>query len=730
MKIALVEDSPLVADSLKRLLADFPTAEIIGHAVSENEAITLIEQSKPGLVIMDLKLSPGSGLNVLKTMRKAQNPAKVIILTNSSLEVYRQACMDAGADAFFDKSLAGAEFLEKITSCLNTSFKNEQQRLTALHKLNILDTPPEEAFDRITRLLGLVLKMPIALISLVDQDRQWFKSRHGLVAHETPREIAFCDHTIRQTELMQVEDALQDPRFANNPLVLGDPNIRFYAGVPLIMREGEAIGTLCVIDRIPRHLDETECEILKVLAKEVVTELELRKRLSELEEEVVKRQSAEMEAMYLATRDPLTALPNRVVVMDRLRQCIKTAARERNSFAFIFINLDRFKLINDTMGHNTGDAVLQQLAERLTGSLREVDTVSRFDGNEFVVLLPKIEKDDDVIHLAEKLMAEVNRSFYIGNQNIRLDCNIGIAIYPDHGESEETLIAHANLAMYQAKQQGLNQYCLYRTEMNRHAYERVTLQADLGQGLKHNEFILHYQPQLMLNPQQIAGVEALLRWNHPKFGIVSPLKFIPLAEENGMIWQLGQFVIEEALRQFAQWKKQGLNIPLVAVNVSAVQLRSELVDVIRGALIANDLPASVLEIELTETALTSDGPQVHELLEEIRNLGVSIAVDDFGTGYSSLSLLRHLPINKLKIDRSFVHELVHNQQDATIVKSLIDMSQGLGLSVIAEGVETQEQSDKLGQLGCRQVQGYLYKQPVSPVDLVEWQKNYFESHGM
>ncbi len=722
MNIVVVEDSGLVLENLLDMLASLPGLQVVGHARGEDEAVALIAEKRPDAVLLDLALSPGSGLNVLKRMRAAGLPARVLVLTNQPAKPYRQLCLDAGADGFFEKCGDLNELLALLASWMPPLPVNEPARLRALNRLKILDTPEEEVFSAITRLAAAVVGAPMALISLVDARRQWFKARVGLDVCETSRTTAFCAHAIVRAELFEVEDARLDERFAANPLVRGEPGIRFYAGMPLVLPGGEAIGTLCVIDRVPKRLDATQRMAMEVLARNVVAELELRQRIIELEAEVSRRLEAEARIMHLATRDPLTQLPNRAALMDRLHQGLKTAKRDRTQLAVLFLDLDRFKWINDTLGHDVGDQLLQTMASRLTHVLRESDTVARLGGDEFAIILPALHAAEEAERVAQKILTAVLQPVALRGHDVLVGCSIGLAVYPVHGECEEALLRHADLSMYQAKELGGNQYQLFSEQMNLRAVERMTLESELRTAIESGQLELHYQPQVRLADHALTGVEALVRWHHPRLGLLSPDRFIPLAEDTGLIWPLGLAVLDMAVAQIAAWTQQGLDVPRVAVNVSPAQLRDELADAVADTLVRHGVTADRLELELTESALTADGPAVLGLLQSLRNMGLAIAVDDFGVGYSSLALLRRLPITTLKIDRSFVSELASNAQDVAIVEAVITMANSMGLRTVAEGVEEHAQNVALRVLGCDDGQGYLYSKPVAPAMALSWLK--------
>lgn len=720
MKIVLVDDSSLVVDNLIEILEAIPGLAVIGHAGSEDEAVALIERSKPDVVLLDIVLSPGSGLNVLKRLRAAGHATRVLMLSNLPADPYARVSLEAGADGFFEKCGKLDDLLARLASWMPPLPVNEGVRLRVLDRLGILDTPEDEVFSAIARLAAVIVDAPIALISLIDANRQWFKARVGIDVCETSRSVAFCAHAVASGRLFEIEDARRDERFADNPLVRGEPWIRFYAGMPLVMPGGEAIGTLCVIDRVSRRLTEAQRMALGVLARNVVTELELRQRIVELEAEVARRHEAEARIMHLATRDPLTGLPNRAALMDRLQQGLKAAKRAHGELGVLFLDLDNFKWINDTLGHDVGDSLLQVMAERLTHVLRESDTVARLGGDEFAVIVGNLHVREDALMIARKIIAVVTEPMNVRGHTVQVGCSVGLALYPEHGDSEEILLRQADLSMYQAKELGGNQCQLFSEQMNARAVERMTLESELCAAIGNGELELVYQPQVRLSDRSLTGLEALVRWNHPRLGLLSPDRFIPLAEDSGLIWELGLQVLDTAIAQVARWNRAGFDVPRMAVNVSPAQLREGLTEAVAATLHRHGVSAARLELELTESALTADGPAVLGLLRALRDMGVAIAVDDFGVGYSSLALLRRLPISTLKIDRSFVSELASNAQDVAIVEAVITMANSMGLRTVAEGVEESNQNVALQALGCDDAQGYLYNKPARAIVAETW----------
>jgi diguanylate cyclase (GGDEF)-like protein len=407
--------------------------------------------------------------------------------------------------------------------------------------------------------------------------------------------------------------------------------------------------------------------------------------------------------------DPLTRLPNRMLFQDRLEREIARGQRESLKCALLFIDLDHFKNVNDSFGHSLGDEVLREAGRRILRCVRESDTVSRLGGDEFTVLLTRLNSPQEAWLIAEAIVESLSQEFRLGEQHCFLSASIGIASYPTDAGSAEELLKSADTAMYRAKAEGRAQAVFYEERMNREALARVTLDRDLRAAVDHGEIVLHYQPQIDLRTGAIRSAEALVRWEHPVHGLVSPARFIPLAEESGFIEQLGRWILREACAQMKEWQAQGLRLESVAVNVSPRQFRRRtLVQYIRNLAMEAGLPPSCLEIEITEgTLMDREGP-VEEMLRELADAGHRIALDDFGTGFSSMSYLKRLPVNTIKIDRAFVDGMDQAADSEAIVTAMVAMSHALGKTVIAEGVETQEQEAILRRLGCDEVQGFLY----------------------
>jgi diguanylate cyclase (GGDEF)-like protein/PAS domain S-box-containing protein len=417
----------------------------------------------------------------------------------------------------------------------------------------------------------------------------------------------------------------------------------------------------------------------------------------------------------MAQHDVLTGLPNRAYLNDRISQAITVAHRHSGKFAVLFLDLDHFKHINDSLGHPVGDTLLQSVAKRLVNCVRDSDTVSRQGGDEFVVLLSEVAQPKNAAVCAQKLLTMLKAPNFIGHHGLEISASIGISIYPDDGLDPETLIKTADTARYQAKEHGRNNYKFFEQEMNIRAVERQSIEEDLRGALERQEFILHYQPKIDLQTGAITGAEALIRWQHPQRGLVAPLMFIPVAEDSGLILPIGMWVRREACKQAKAWQEAGLPPLPVAVNISVVEFRDQnFLESIRAILKETRLESSCLEHDLPESVLMQHAETTTAVLQHLKAMGVQLAVDDFGTGYSSLSYLRRFPIDALKIDRSFVREITSNPDDATIVSAVISMGRSLKQRVIAEGVETKEQLAFLRSQQCAEGQGYYFSRPVGP----------------
>jgi len=421
-------------------------------------------------------------------------------------------------------------------------------------------------------------------------------------------------------------------------------------------------------------------------------------------------QKAELEK--IALHDTLTGLPNRTLFRELARAAVAAAERDKGKLAFLFVDLDRFKSVNDTHGHSAGDALLVTLAQRLREALRASDVVCRHSGDEFIVLLHDAHQWDEVAATADRLLAAMEQPALVHGRELGVSASIGVALYPDDASDPETLVRYADTAMYAAKNLGRARHSFYRAEFNSQLLATQKLEQELRDALARNEFILHYQPQVDAGSGQLVGCEALIRWLHPQRGLVPPLQFIAAAEQCGLIGELGAWTVRTACAQMQAWKAEGLDFGSVAVNVSALEFRSHrLVEVIVQAMAEFNIQADELEIELTESVLMTDTDTTQRIVERLHELGLPLAVDDFGTGYSSLSYLKRLRPNKIKIDRSFVRDLPHDDDDRVLVQAIVQLAKAMGISVVAEGVESEDQRALLHRIGCDTLQGYLISRP-------------------
>lgn len=434
--------------------------------------------------------------------------------------------------------------------------------------------------------------------------------------------------------------------------------------------------------------------------------------------DITERREMERQLLRQATHDSLTELPNRVLLMDRVEQAILQAKKKKTSLAFLFLDLDRFKMTNDTLGHSMGDKLLQVVANRLLIVTDDYDTVARLGGDEFVVLLSEIPDHHEAEKKAKEILYLIEKPIQIEQHSLKVTASIGISYYPRDGKDYESLMKNADLSMYHAKDSGRNTYRVFEQEMNRRIINTMQLDTALRDALKNNEFYLAYQPLIDLKNEKVVGIEALLRWKSKTLGQVSPANFIPMTEENGQIIEIGAWVMEEACRQLKRWHALGLKDLTVAVNISGRQFRQDKIfDTVQEALDKTKLEAKYLELEMTETLLIEDIEHVVGAMHILKDMGVKLVIDDFGTGYSSLSYLKQFPVDKLKIDRSFINEMISDDNDAAIAKAIINLGHSLNLQVFAEGIENEFQKNFVTANGCDYAQGYYYTAPQKPEDL-------------
>lgn len=476
---------------------------------------------------------------------------------------------------------------------------------------------------------------------------------------------------------------------------------------PVLSSAGQLLGVLAVYFEGKDTLSVDDFELFEMITRITAIALE-------------QRQLSDM-LNYQAHHDALTGLPNRLLFNDRLEQSIYFARRNNTRVGLFYIDLDRFKVVNDTLGHHVGDQLLVEVAHRLHGCIRRSDSLARMGGDEFTVVLGDIKGPQEAAHIAERIIESLEQSVKVGAHDLHITASIGICLFPDDGNDEEEMMRKADTAMYRAKSTGMNNYVFYSDEMNTYSHERLDLENQMRGAMSRNEFLLHFQPMFALKDQHLQGFEALIRWQHPQLGMIPPSKFIPIAEESGIIMLLGKWVLEEAVRQCRRWLDTGLGELGVAVNVSALQFeRFDFVSTVETTVERYQLPTHLLRLEITESLLTRQPLEANKKLAQLRELGVTVAIDDFGTGYSSLSYLQNLPVDILKIDSSFVTRLGadsgQHSQDA-LVKAVVSLAHSFGMEVAAEGVETIVQLHTLETMNCDIVQGYLFGKPMRAADI-------------
>lgn len=691
-KILLVDDDPVVLRSLKDLLATrgYSTDSAIGG----QEAICRLDTNEYDLVLLDLHMPYVNGHDVMAHIKHNKLDTSVIVVSGeTSFEAARDAC-SKGAYDFLRKPYATDELIITIHNALK-----EKQ----LEKNNKLMNAQLKESERLHRYL---VNTSPDIIYILDKDG------HFTFINERIETLLGFDKTEligKHYSLLVHHDDLEAARYVFNERRIGK---RASTNVELRLK--------CKDDGAPRFF-ETRTVPIELSSMGIYNTTGPGKKKTYLgtygvARDITDRKIAEDTITFQAYHDLLTKLPNRALLRDRLGLAISQAKREREMLAVMFLDLDRFKNVNDSLGHMIGDELLQQVSNRLRSCVREGDTLARFGGDEFALLLPKINHSrDDVESIAEKIINVLKQPFMVDGHELYVSTSIGISLYPQDGINMDTLIKNADIAMYHVKGQGKNGYQFYSNDMNKPYFKHLSMETGIHKALDSEQFSLVYQPQINLKTGDIVGVEALLRWQHPEHGNISPSEFIPFAEESGLIVKIGEWVLKTALTELKGWRDAGLPEIRMSINMSARHIaEKDFVPSIRRILKQLELPGDALEIEITENAIMDDMDDIVRKLKLLADMGVTIAIDDFGTGYSSLSYLHKLPIQTLKIDRTFLKESRYARDDHTIVNTIVAMAKGLKLNVIAEGVETRNQLDYLREIECNEAQGFLFGKPLAP----------------
>ena len=610
----------------------------------------------------------------------------------------------------------------------------ERKRSEMLHKgqakvleMIAMAAPLQDVLTELVRLIEGQLSGILASVLLLDADGQHLLHGAGPSLHpdyanaingvRVGPNVGSCGTAVHRREPVIVADIQTDPLWADYRDLAAAFDLRSCWSKPIISHTGAVLGTFAMYSGSIREPTDAEKGLVDVAT-----------RIAGI---AIERKVAEEHIQHMATHDGLTNLPNRTALSERLSQAIERAVHRDRTVSLLFIDLDRFKFVNDSLGHDAGDELLRIVALRMKRNVRESDSVVRLGGDEFVILLPDQPKGADTVPATcHRIIDAVSAPIHIGGHELQVTCSIGVANYPADGADAQALLANADAAMYQAKSIGRDNFQFYSSELNAKAHRKLILQEQLRNATARSELFLEYQPQIDLRTGRIFAAEALLRWNHPTMGRVPPADFIPLAEDTGLIVPIGNWVIDEACWQNKAWQDAGLEPITVCVNVSARQFGDRnLVAHVRHALNSSGLSANYLELELTESLIMLNIDQAIDTMCELQSLGVQLSIDDFGTGYSSLSALKNFPVTRLKIDRSFISDLSSNESDRTVASTIILLAQKLKLRVIAEGVETEEQLQFLRANNCDEMQGYLFSKPLPAAEFQELARARQADHG-
>lgn len=672
INILIIDDDDIDRMSVRRHLKSAGIQVNATEASDGRSGLELLKQKDFDCAFLDYFLPDSDGLSMLKEAREAGVETPIIMLTGHGDERVAVEMMQAGASDYIPKGEMAADNLSHSLNSVLQVHRLQQERLQAEAKLS-------ESNKRIVDILESISDAFFAL------DEDW---NFTYLNQQAERLLHAKRDTLLHHDLNEKLPNLAD---------------WFKEALETAMMEKKAVTC------------EGRYELLgKWLEAQVYPGKE---GISVYFRDITERKQAEERLNYLANYDALTDLPNRMLCMDRLDQALTRAPWHQRSVAVLFCDLDRFKIVNDTLGHNVGDHLLKTIAARFRECLRSGDTVARLGGDEFVVLLTDLAKPDDVCKISQKIIDRVSEPLLLEGHEVFVTASIGISIFPDDGRDANTLIKNADIAMYRAKELGKNNYQLFSRALDARTTDRLTLESALRRGLDTDELCAHFQPQLDLSSNQIVGAEALVRWQHPEMGMVSPAGFLPIAEETGLIASIDLWMLRNACEQNKRWRDQGLAPMRVSVNVSdRLFHQANLVQSVTDILEETGLPADGLELEITEAVVMQDAEQALKTLEGLREQGIKLSIDDFGTGYSSLSYLKRYPIHTVKIDRSFVNDITSDPDDAAIVEAIIAMSHKLNLSVIAEGVETDEQQAFLVGQHCDVMQGFLFSRPLPAND--------------
>lgn len=703
-KTGSAEGQPVVLivddDMAQRLLMRQSLREtrlLIEEAADGREALNVFERISPDLVLMDVKMPHMDGFAACAEMRRFPGGQDIAIVLVTGLDDYEsiKKAFEVGATDFITKPVNWPLLAHRVPYLLRASraFRNLRRSEKRLSIAQDIASLGSWDWDRDKNSICFSAQMYRIFGLAADRDEADYET---FLAFVHPDE----QHLVKETVLRALAE--KKPYSLDYRIIPPD-------------------GSLRTVHERADVVHDAQGNVVSMHGTV---------------QDITARINAEEKIRFLAHYDSLTGLPNRQLFLEYVSQAIFTAQRDNSKVALLYLDLDRFKRINDTLGHSAGDKLLKEIANCLGDSVRSSDiiakasftkkpgvTLSRLGGDEFTILLTALAEEEHAARVAHRILELLSHPVRIAGQEVYVSGSIGISIFPSDGDDVDTLLRNADVAMYHAKENGRNTFQFFSEQMNNRAMERLNIETALKKGLERNELILYYQPQIDLRTGELAGLEALVRWLHPEMGLVPPGMFIPIAEESGLIIAVGEWVIFEACRQVRQWQDEGLTPIRMAVNISGLQFKQQsLIPVVQQALRQSGIEARYLELELTESSIMQNVDQVNETLIRLKEIGVNLSVDDFGTGYSSMSYLKRFPLDALKIDRSFVMDITTDPNDAAIIKAIIALAHSLGLKTVAEGVETKEQLDFLRDEKCDSIQGFFISRPVLASDLEQFLK--------
>jgi diguanylate cyclase (GGDEF)-like protein/PAS domain S-box-containing protein len=665
-------------------------------------ALARVGHPVPDLVITDYKMPHMNGAEFTRRFRSLPGceDVPVIAITVYEERSFRLAALEAGATDFLLSPVDHAEFVTRARNLLRL----REQALIIKSRAHTLERELEDSErsreqllrDSKERLAQVIDTVPASISAYDREGNCIFLNAHCASRLGVNQEEAIGK---RAGNLLGSE-------FGARSIALDQIVFRSGRALPTYEEEfgeSDASGkTVWLTTKSP--LRDVQGSIIAVLTSSL---------------DITDRKKAERHLVHLAHHDALTGLPNRTYLQDRLRREIGRARRGDRLFSLLLLDLDRFKSVNDALGHHAGDELIKAVGERLNGATRDHDTLARLGGDEFALLQAELSCPQEALEMAERVLSLMSEPFEIAGEQIVIGASIGVVIHPNDGDDADNLLKKADIAMYRAKSEGRNVYRAFSQEMMTAAQGDISLEAELRRALLNKEFELFYQPQIDLRSNRIIGAEALIRWRHPTKGLVRPLDFLPFAEEMGLIIPINEWVMREACREARSWHDMGLGRLRIAVNLSPVQFRNRnMIELVTNILQSSKLDPTLLELELTESILMRDAEAVTLELKELRRLGVSVSIDDFGTGYSSLAYVKKFPVDRIKIDQSFVRNMATDPNDAAIVRAIVNLGHSLGIDVIAEGVDSPEQVDMLRAEGCEEAQGYLFARPCPAEDFI------------